>query len=263
MTEAATRFITPVTMQALSGQPVWTDLWDARVPRQHGAHRALARPRSRSSWRRHRPTSWPSWPTAWPTTCSRRCASRARCPLLVAPGDERRDVAEPGDAAQRRAAARGRRRASPARPPATRPAARSASAACSSPPTSRPRSRRCSVRKAPRRQARARHRRADRGADRSGARSSPTSSSGKMGYAVARAAQRGGREVTLVSGPVALATPPGVARIDVRTAAADVRSGEEGGIGDATSSFRSPRWPTTRCKNPSRAARSRKRTARR
>src|SRR5688572_20885532 len=31
MTEAATRFITPMTLQALSGQPVWTDLWDARV----------------------------------------------------------------------------------------------------------------------------------------------------------------------------------------------------------------------------------------
>src|SRR3989442_12659836 len=44
------------------------------------------------------------------------------------------------------------------------------------------------------------------------------SSSGKMGYAVARAAQEAGAEVTLISGPVALATPPGVARIDVRTA---------------------------------------------
>ena len=31
MTEAATRFVTPVTMQALTGQAVWTDLWDARV----------------------------------------------------------------------------------------------------------------------------------------------------------------------------------------------------------------------------------------
>ncbi len=31
MTEAATRFITPVTMQALSGHPVFTDLWDDRV----------------------------------------------------------------------------------------------------------------------------------------------------------------------------------------------------------------------------------------
>jgi phosphopantothenoylcysteine decarboxylase/phosphopantothenate--cysteine ligase len=43
-------------------------------------------------------------------------------------------------------------------------------------------------------------------------------SSGKMGYAVARAAKEAGAEVTLISGPVALATPPGVARIDVRTA---------------------------------------------
>jgi phosphopantothenoylcysteine decarboxylase/phosphopantothenate--cysteine ligase len=43
-------------------------------------------------------------------------------------------------------------------------------------------------------------------------------SSGKMGYAVARAAREAGAEVTLVSGPVALATPSGVTRIDVRTA---------------------------------------------
>ena len=32
MTQAATRFVTPLTMQALSGQPVWSDLWDERVP---------------------------------------------------------------------------------------------------------------------------------------------------------------------------------------------------------------------------------------
>src|SRR2546429_4037164 len=32
MTEAATRFVTPVTFQALSNQPVWSDLWDQRVP---------------------------------------------------------------------------------------------------------------------------------------------------------------------------------------------------------------------------------------
>src|SRR5213079_1668579 len=44
MTEAATRFITPVTMQALSGQPVWTDLWDARVPDNMG-HIELSRDR--------------------------------------------------------------------------------------------------------------------------------------------------------------------------------------------------------------------------
>jgi phosphopantothenoylcysteine decarboxylase/phosphopantothenate--cysteine ligase len=43
-------------------------------------------------------------------------------------------------------------------------------------------------------------------------------SSGKMGYAVARAAREAGASVTLVSGPVSLPTPPGVTRIDVRTA---------------------------------------------
>lgn len=43
-------------------------------------------------------------------------------------------------------------------------------------------------------------------------------SSGKMGFAVAAAAARRGADVVLVAGPVALATPPGVQRIDVRSA---------------------------------------------
>jgi len=43
-------------------------------------------------------------------------------------------------------------------------------------------------------------------------------SSGKMGFALARAAQEAGAEVTLVAGPVALATPQGVRRIDVQDA---------------------------------------------
>jgi phosphopantothenoylcysteine decarboxylase/phosphopantothenate--cysteine ligase len=43
-------------------------------------------------------------------------------------------------------------------------------------------------------------------------------SSGKMGYAVARAAREAGADVTLVSGPTALETPHGVRRIDVQSA---------------------------------------------
>ena len=43
-------------------------------------------------------------------------------------------------------------------------------------------------------------------------------SSGKMGFAIARAAREAGAEVTLVAGPVALATPRGVARVDVKSA---------------------------------------------
>jgi phosphopantothenoylcysteine decarboxylase/phosphopantothenate--cysteine ligase len=44
MSEAATRFITPVTLQALSGKPVATDLWDPSVPNAMG-HIELSRDR--------------------------------------------------------------------------------------------------------------------------------------------------------------------------------------------------------------------------
>lgn len=43
-------------------------------------------------------------------------------------------------------------------------------------------------------------------------------SSGKMGFAIARAAREAGAQVTLVAGPVGLPTPRGVTRVDVRSA---------------------------------------------
>ena len=43
-------------------------------------------------------------------------------------------------------------------------------------------------------------------------------SSGKMGFAIARAAREAGAQVTLVAGPVGLATPRGVTRLDVKSA---------------------------------------------
>ena len=43
-------------------------------------------------------------------------------------------------------------------------------------------------------------------------------SSGKMGFAIARAAHEAGAQVVLVAGPVALPTPRGVTRIDVKSA---------------------------------------------
>jgi phosphopantothenoylcysteine synthetase/decarboxylase len=43
-------------------------------------------------------------------------------------------------------------------------------------------------------------------------------SSGRMGYALACAAQQAGAQVTLVSGPVGFEAPPGVDRINVRSA---------------------------------------------
>jgi phosphopantothenoylcysteine decarboxylase/phosphopantothenate--cysteine ligase len=44
------------------------------------------------------------------------------------------------------------------------------------------------------------------------------SSSGKMGFALARACVEAGAEVTMVAGPVSLATPRGVRRVDVQSA---------------------------------------------
>ena len=43
-------------------------------------------------------------------------------------------------------------------------------------------------------------------------------SSGKMGFAIARAAHEAGAEVTVIAGPVQLPTPRGVTRLDVRSA---------------------------------------------
>ena len=42
LTEAGARFVTAVTFQALSGNPVWSDLWDARMP-NNMAHIDLGR----------------------------------------------------------------------------------------------------------------------------------------------------------------------------------------------------------------------------
>jgi phosphopantothenoylcysteine decarboxylase/phosphopantothenate--cysteine ligase len=63
-------------------------------------------------------------------------------------------------------------------------------------------------------------------------------SSGKMGFAIAAAAERRGARVTLVTGPVQLETPAGVHRVDVRSAlqmqaALDDALGEDLALADA------------------------------
>jgi phosphopantothenoylcysteine decarboxylase/phosphopantothenate--cysteine ligase len=55
-------------------------------------------------------------------------------------------------------------------------------------------------------------------------------STGKMGFAVAARAAARGASVTLIAGPVSLATPAGVARIDVRTTL-EMKSALEGALG--------------------------------
>ena len=54
-------------------------------------------------------------------------------------------------------------------------------------------------------------------------------SSGKQGFAIARAAAEAGARVTLIAGPVALETPVGVERVDVETAL-DMRSAVEAAL---------------------------------
>jgi phosphopantothenoylcysteine decarboxylase/phosphopantothenate--cysteine ligase len=68
MTEAATQFITPVTMQALSGRAVFVSQWDAREPNNMAHINPRARP-TPCWWRRPAPISSPSWRKAAPTNC--------------------------------------------------------------------------------------------------------------------------------------------------------------------------------------------------
>ncbi|QKO22261.1 bifunctional phosphopantothenoylcysteine decarboxylase/phosphopantothenate--cysteine ligase CoaBC [Rhodoferax sp. BAB1] len=58
-------------------------------------------------------------------------------------------------------------------------------------------------------------------------------SSGKMGFAIARAAREAGAEVVLVAGPVHLPTPRGVRRIDVRSAR-DMQQAVDAEVSNAT-----------------------------
>lgn len=89
MTEAATHFITPVTMQALSGRPVYLDPWDAREPNNmahinltRGADAILIAPASTDFMAKlaHGLAD---------DLLSTLCVARGNCPLLVTPAMNR------------------------------------------------------------------------------------------------------------------------------------------------------------------------------
>jgi phosphopantothenoylcysteine decarboxylase/phosphopantothenate--cysteine ligase len=83
-------------------------------------------------------------------------------------------------------------------------------------------------------------------------------SSGKMGFAVARAAAEAGADVTLVAGPVALDTPRHVRRVDVTTAA-EMHAAVMAAAPRARSSSPPPRSPTGASpRSPARRSRRRK-----
>ena len=215
MTEAATRFVTPLTFQALSGQAVWTDLWDARVPDGMG-HIELSRDRELILVA---PASADFLAKlangAADDLLSALCVAR-RCALLVAPA---MNVEMWQNPATQRNVARLREDGVHFAGPAA------GEQACGEVGLGRmleppqilaeieallgPRlleGKRVLVSAGPTQEPI------------DPVRVITNLSSGKMGYAVARAAQEAGARVTLVSGPVALATPTGVERVDVRSA---------------------------------------------
>jgi phosphopantothenoylcysteine decarboxylase/phosphopantothenate--cysteine ligase len=215
MTEAATRFITPVTLQALSGQPVWTDMWDARVPDNMG-HIEHSRDRDAIVVA---PASADFMAKVAhglaDDLLSALCIAR-RCPLMLAPA---MNVEMWENAATQRnlqlLQENGVMLAGPA----------AGDQACGEVGMGRMLEPAQIVAEIERlfQPGRLAGRRVLVTAGPTQEPIDPVRvltnvSSGKMGYAVARAAREAGAEVTLISGPVALATPPGVARIDVRTA---------------------------------------------
>jgi phosphopantothenoylcysteine decarboxylase/phosphopantothenate--cysteine ligase len=215
LTEAGSRFVTPVTLQALSGQTAWTDLWDPRVADNMG-HIELSRDRDLIMVA---PASADFLAKLAhglaDDLLSSLCLAR-RCPLVVAPA---MNVEMWENAATQRNVdllqADGVRVAGPA----------AGDQACGETGMGRmiePAQLLAEVAAlfAPKRLA------GKRVLVTAGPTEEPVdpvrvitnASSGKMGFAVARAAQEAGADVTLVSGPVSLATPAGVARVNVRTA---------------------------------------------
>ncbi|MCE2656775.1 MAG: bifunctional phosphopantothenoylcysteine decarboxylase/phosphopantothenate--cysteine ligase CoaBC [Rubrivivax sp.] len=218
MTEAAQQFITPVTMQALSGRPVVTSQWDARAP-ANMAHIDLSREADAILVA---PASADFIAQLAQGRASELlallCLARPieRCPLLVAPAMNREMWAHP--ATQRNVAqivADGAQLLGPGH----------GDQACGETGDGRmleavelrdeliaafqPKvltGRRVLITAGPTFEAL------------DPVRGITNHSSGKMGFAMARAAAEAGAVVTLVAGPVHLPTPRGVHRIDVQSA---------------------------------------------
>ncbi|GAA0829572.1 bifunctional phosphopantothenoylcysteine decarboxylase/phosphopantothenate--cysteine ligase CoaBC [Cupriavidus pauculus] len=215
MTEAATHFITPVTMQALSGRPVFLSQWDARVD-NNMAHIDLSREADAILIA---PASTDFLAKVANGLCddllTTLCIAR-ECPLLVAPAMNRQMWAA---APTQRNAAQLRADGVAILGPGT------GDQACGEIGDGRmlepeeivedliaffqPKplaGKRVLITAGPTFEAI------------DPVRGITNLSSGKMGFSIARAAREAGAEVLLVAGPTALGTPRGVVRTDVRSA---------------------------------------------
>ena len=218
MTDAATQFITPVTMQALSGRPVALSQWDAREPNNmahinlsRAAHAIVVAPASADFIAKLAQGRADE-------LLSLLCLARPieTCPLLVAPAMNREMWAH---AATQRNVAQIKADGATVLGPAAGDQAcgevgdgrmleatelRDELIAFFQPKLLAGRS--VLVTAGPTFEAI------------DPVRGITNHSSGKMGFAVARAAAEAGAQVTLVAGPVHLETPRGVRRIDVQSA---------------------------------------------
>lgn len=215
MSEAATQFITPVTMQALSGRPVFTSQWDERVANNMAhidlsreAHAIVIAPASADFLAKlaHGMAD---------DLLSTLCLARD-CPLLVVPAMNRQMWSNP--ATQRNVAqlrADGVLVLGPD----------SGAQACGEIGDGRMLEPQASYeaivsffRPKPLTGRRVLLTAGPTFEPIDPVRGITNRSSGKMGFALARAAQQAGAEVHLIAGPVALDTPWGVVREDVETA---------------------------------------------
>lgn len=95
MTSAAEQFITPVTMQALSGRPVYSNLWDAR-PNDNMAHIQLSRQADAILIAPASTDFIAKLAHGFADDLlSTLCVARGNCPLLVAPAMNREMWAHP------------------------------------------------------------------------------------------------------------------------------------------------------------------------
>lgn len=228
MTEGATHFITPTTMQAVSGKPVFTDLWDPRVDNGM-SHIELSR---EADLILVAPASADFLAKIAHGLCddllTTLCLARI-CPLLVAPAMNVQMWTHP--ATQRNVAQLVRDGITVFGPASGDQACGevgegrmqepeeivAALEAWAQPKTLQ--GKRVLVTAGPTFEAI------------DPVRGITNSSSGKMGFALARAATEAGAQVTLIAGPTTLPTPAAVARIDVVSAAemasaVDTRVGE-------------------------------------
>ena len=215
MTEAACRFITPVTLQALSGKPVFTDMWDPRVADGMG-HIELSRDRDIIVIAPATTDFLAKLANGYgDDLLSTLCLAR-RAPLVVAPAmnvEMWQNAATQRNVERLRADGAGilgpvegehaDREGGMGRMLEPEEIFAEVAAALGPRPLS---GKKVLVTAGPTYEP------IDT------VRGLTNQSSGKMGYAVAQAAAEAGAEVTLVSGATALAAPAGVARVDVTTA---------------------------------------------